>query len=121
MLAFFRNEMGFGGNNGLTDFKDLLGFDLQADGVRLMLFVSSGVALIAGYLLSRFIIQSRLGRVAMAIRDGEDRTRFLGYRVYNYKSVVVRGVGHDCRCCRCLVRTPGRHHQSQRVFTSELH
>lgn len=98
MLAFFRNEMGFGGNNGLTDFKDLLGFDLQADGVRLMLFVSSGVALIAGYLLSRFIIQSRLGRVAMAIRDGEDRTRFLGYRVYNYKlwlfvvSAMIAGV-----------------------------
>ena len=85
MLAFFRNEMGFGGNNGLTDFKDLLGFDLKSNSVRLGLFIASAVALALGYLLCRYLVTSRLGRVSMAIRDAEDRTRFLGYRVYNLK------------------------------------
>jgi urea transport system permease protein len=81
MLAFFRNEMGFGGNNGLTDFKDLLGFDLQADSTRIGLFLASAVALASGYLACRAIVLSKLGRVAMAIRDAEERTRFTGYRV----------------------------------------
>ena len=85
MLAFFRNEMGFGGNNGLTDFKDLLGFDLQADGTRVGLFVASGVALALGFLIGRFIVTSRAGRVLEAIRDAESRTRFTGYRVELYK------------------------------------
>lgn len=81
MLAFFRNEMGFGGNNGLTDFKDILGFDLQSDSTRLSLFVLSGLALGLGYIACRFIVVSRLGRVAMAVRDAESRTRFTGYKV----------------------------------------
>jgi len=85
MLAFFRNEMGFGGNNGLTDFKDLLGFDLRSNDVRLGLFIASGIALIAVYLLCDSILRSRLGKVAIAIRDAEDRTRFLGYRVERVK------------------------------------
>ncbi|SKA71637.1 urea transport system permease protein [Thiothrix eikelboomii] len=85
MLAFFRNEMGFGGNNGLTDFKDILGFSLQADGTRVTLFVLSGLALAGGYLLCRYIINSKLGRVVVAIRDAESRTRFVGYRVEHYK------------------------------------
>ena len=85
MLAFFRNEMGFGGNNGLTDFKDLLGFDLQADGTRVGLFVASGIALALGFLIGRFIVTSRAGRVLEAIRDAESRTRFTGYRVELYK------------------------------------
>jgi len=88
MLAFFRNEMGFGGNNGLTDFKDILGFSLQADGTRVALFTASGLALAAGYLASRAIVKSRLGRVAVAIRDAEDRTRFIGYRVEYVKLAV---------------------------------
>lgn len=85
LLAFFRNEMGFGGNNGLTDFKDMLGFSLQADGTRVALFVLSGLALALGYLLCRYIMNSKLGRITVAIRDAESRTRFVGYRVEHYK------------------------------------
>ena len=88
MLAFFRNEMGFGGNNGLTDFKDILGFSLQSDGTRIGLFVASGIALAAGYLACRALVRSRLGRVAVAIRDTEDRARFIGYKVEHVKLSV---------------------------------
>jgi len=88
MLAFFRNEMGLGGNNGLTDFKDLLGFDLQANATRISLFVLSGLALGLGYIACRFIVVSRLGRVALAIRDAESRTRFTGYKVENIKLAI---------------------------------
>jgi urea transport system permease protein len=88
MLAFFRNEMGFGGNNGLTDFKDILGFSLQADGTRIGLFIASGVALALGYLACRALVKSRLGRVAVAIRDTEDRTRFIGYKVEHVKLAI---------------------------------
>jgi len=85
MLAFFRNDMGFGGNNGFTDFKDILGFDLQRDSTRVVLFVVTAVALAAGYIACRTITRSRAGRVIRAIRDAESRTRFLGYRVESYK------------------------------------
>jgi urea transport system permease protein len=88
LLAFFRNNMGFGGNNGLTDFKDLFGISLQSDGMRLALFTTSAVALAAGYLLCRAVTISKLGRVLTAIRDAESRTRFLGYRVERYKVFV---------------------------------
>ena len=88
MLAFFRNDMGFGGNNGLTDFKDILGFNLQADSTRLTLLALSFFALLGGYLLSRYIINSRLGRICMAIRDTESRVRFLGYQVEHYKLFI---------------------------------
>ncbi len=88
MLAFFRNEMGFGGNNGLTDFKDILGFSLQADSTRIGLFIASGVALALGYLSCRALVKSRLGRVAVAIRDTEDRTRFIGYKVEHVKLAI---------------------------------
>jgi len=85
MLAFFRNEMGFGGNNGLTDFKDILGFDLQSDRTEVGLFLASAAAVALGYLACRYVVASRLGRVAVAIRDAEARTRFLGYRVDHVK------------------------------------
>jgi len=85
MLAFYRNEMGFGGNNGLTDFKELLGFDLQANSTRIGLFAASAIALGLGYIACRFIVASKLGRVAMAVRDAESRTRFIGYKVENVK------------------------------------
>lgn len=88
LLAFFRNDMGFGGNNGLTDFKEILGFDLKSDVTRSALFIASGLALILGYLISRFITQSKLGRVLVSIRDAENRTRFLGYKVEYYKLFV---------------------------------
>ncbi|MBX3554379.1 MAG: urea ABC transporter permease subunit UrtC [Pseudolabrys sp.] len=88
LLAFFRNDFGFGGNNGLTDFKDILGFNVQAQGTRAALFVLSCVALATGFLLCRAIVSSKFGKVLVAIRDAESRTRFLGYRVENYKLFV---------------------------------
>jgi urea transport system permease protein len=85
MLAFFRNDMGFGGNNGFTDFKDILGFDLHADSTRVVLLVVTAAALAASYLACRAIVESRAGRLFRAIRDAEGRARFLGYRVESYK------------------------------------
>ncbi len=88
MLAFFRNDMGFGGNNGLTDFKDILGFSLQAPGTRAALFSASALALGLGFVVCRLITRSRAGKVLEAIRDAESRVRFLGYRVERYKLAV---------------------------------
>ncbi|MDD3577016.1 MAG: urea ABC transporter permease subunit UrtC, partial [Halothiobacillus sp.] len=88
MLAFFRNEMGFGGNNGLTDFKDILGFSITENSTRVGLFVASGIALILGYFIAQAIVRSRFGRVLVAIRDAEPRTRACGYPVAQYKLVV---------------------------------
>lgn len=85
LLAFFRNEMGFGGNNGLTDFKDILGYRLQDDTTRVALFTITAVILIAAYSLSYTLLRSRFGRIIIAIRDAEDRSRFLGYKTENYK------------------------------------
>src|SRR5260370_10618623 len=79
MLAFFRNNMGFGGNNGFTDFKDILGFDLHSDRTHVVLLVITAAALAASYMVCRAIVESRAGRVGLAIRDAESRTRFLGY------------------------------------------
>lgn len=88
MLAFFRNDMGFGGNNGLTDFKDILGFDLQANTTRVALFISTLVALALAYTACQFITRSKTGRVLISIRDAESRSRFIGYRVEHYKLFV---------------------------------
>jgi urea transport system permease protein len=88
MLGFFRNNFGFGGNNGLTDFKDLLGFNVQAETTRVALFSISCVALILAFLLCRAVVTSKFGKVLIAIRDAEARTRFLGYRVESYKLLV---------------------------------
>ena len=85
MLAFFRNEMGFGGNNGLTDFKDLLGFSLLNDGTKAGLFAVTTGILILAYITCRYLVSSKLGRVLAAIRDAEDRVRFFGYNVENVK------------------------------------
>src|ERR1700690_35205 len=98
MLAFFRNDMGFGGNNGFTDFKDILGFDLHSDRVHVALLVITAIMLGGSYLVCRMIVASRAGRVIRAIRDAESRTRFLGYRVESFKlwifvfSAVLAGI-----------------------------
>lgn len=98
MLAFFRNNTGFGGNNGFTDFKDILGFDLHSDRVRVVLLVITAAALGVSYLACRVTVESRAGRVLRAIRDAEDRTRFLGYPVESFKlwvfvfSAVIGGI-----------------------------
>ena len=98
MLAFFRNDMGFGGNNGFTDFKDILGFDLHSDRTHVVLLVITAIALAASYLACRAIVESRAGRVVLAIRDAESRTRFLGYPVESFKlwlfvfSAIIAGI-----------------------------
>ncbi|MHB8347034.1 MAG: urea ABC transporter permease subunit UrtC [Acidiferrobacterales bacterium] len=79
MLLFFRNETGFGGNNGLTDFKVLLGFPMGTAAMSVALFVASGVALAAMFLFSRWLVRSKFGRVLTAIRDAESRVMFCGY------------------------------------------
>jgi len=88
MLGFFRNNFGFGGNNGLTDFKDILGFNVQAETTRNALFSITCVALMLAFILCRAVIASKFGKVLLAIRDAESRTRFLGYRVESYKLLV---------------------------------
>jgi urea transport system permease protein len=88
MLGFFRNNFGFGGNNGLTDFKDILGFNVQSDATRAALFAASVAALGIGFYLCRVIVRSKFGKVLIAIRDAEARARFLGYRVESYKLLV---------------------------------
>ena len=85
MLAFFRNDMGFGGNNGLTDFKDILGYSVQANATRLVLYVLTILTLAGCYLAARFMVRSAYGQVLVGIRDAESRTRFLGYRVEHFK------------------------------------
>ncbi len=99
LLAFFRNDMGFGGNNGLTDFKDIVGFDLHADATRDGLLLLTAVMLALMLVVARFVVTSRFGKVLIAVRDSESRTRFLGYRPERYKlfvfvlSAVMCGIG----------------------------
>ncbi|MBP1861291.1 urea ABC transporter permease subunit UrtC [Rhizobium herbae] len=88
LLAFFRNEMGFGGNNGLTDFKEILGFNVQAGGTRAALFAATAIALALALVLSSAIVRSKYGKVLVGVRDAESRTRFLGYRVENMKLFI---------------------------------
>ena len=98
LLAFFRNDMGFGGNNGLTDFKDILGFSVQAPTTRSALFATSAVALALGVIIVAFIASSKLGKLMVAVRDAESRTRFIGWRPENVKlfaftvSAVMAGI-----------------------------
>ena len=98
MLAFFQNDFGFGGNNGLTDFKDIFGFSLQSHTTKIVLFLLSVLALALGYLVCNSFVNSHSGVVLKGIRDQEDRLRFLGYRVENYKlsafvvSAILAGI-----------------------------
>jgi urea transport system permease protein len=87
-LLFFQNATGFGGNNGLTDFKRILGWPLHEAATRRALYVASAIALVGTYLLCRFIVTSRLGRVLTAVRDAELKTRFCGYDSTHYKLFV---------------------------------
>ncbi len=85
LLAFFRNDMGFGGNNGLTDFKDILGFNIQADGTRAALFAATAILLALSLMIASAIVRSKFGKVLVGVRDAESRVRFLGYRVEHMK------------------------------------
>jgi urea transport system permease protein len=88
MLLFFRNDTGFGGNNGFTDFKRILGVSIHAPGTRVVLFTLSGLALLGTLVLCRYLVTSRLGRVVTAIRDAESRVMFCGYDPKAYKLFV---------------------------------
>ena len=85
LLAFFRNDMGFGGNNGLTGFKDILGFNIQSNGTRSALFAASAIALALSLIVTSGIVRSKYGKILVGVRDAESRTRFLGYRVEHMK------------------------------------
>jgi len=88
MLAFFQNDFGFGGNNGLTDFKDILGKDISSKETRGTLYACSALMLILGYLLCRVIISSKVGNILVGIRDKENRMRFLGYNTTQFKIII---------------------------------
>jgi urea transport system permease protein len=88
MLAFFRNDMGFGGNNGFTDFKRILGLPITSPEMRVALYVLSGLYLFGALVLARWIVTGKMGRVLTAIRDQESRLMFLGYRTRSYKLVI---------------------------------
>ena len=88
MLLFFRNDTGFGGNNGFTDFKRILGFSVTAPETRMALFVITGAFLISTLLLARWIVTSKFGRVLAAIRDAEPRAMFCGYNTVHYKAAI---------------------------------
>ncbi|GAP34992.1 urea ABC transporter permease subunit UrtC [Piscinibacter sakaiensis] len=85
MLLFFRNETGFGGNNGFTDFKRILGIPIATPGMRMTLFAITGVTLVGFFLFARWLVQSKYGRVLQAIRDAESRVMFTGYDPLHYK------------------------------------
>ena len=88
MLLFFRNETGFGGNNGLTDFKRILGYSLQEPSTKISLYIITACVLFFSYILSRYVVQSKLGRVLTAIRDAESRVMFSGYNTVHYKLFI---------------------------------
>jgi urea transport system permease protein len=98
-LMFFRNDFTFGGNNGLTDFKDIFGYDLNAPGTKRALFIASGLLLLLTYLLCRWITSTRFGKIQRAIRDSENRVLFSGYATANYKlfvfvlAAIISGLG----------------------------
>ena len=88
MLLFFRNNTGFGGNNGLTDFKTILGYSLQEPSTKMSLYILTAVVLFVFYVVARFVVQSKFGRVLTAIRDSENRVMFSGYNTLNYKLAI---------------------------------
>ena len=88
MLLFFRNDTGFGGNNGFTDFKEILGFSIATPKTRMALFAATGAVLLGTLLLARYIVTSKLGRVLTAIRDAESRVMFCGYNPLSYKLFI---------------------------------
>ncbi|WP_024585711.1 urea ABC transporter permease subunit UrtC [Aliihoeflea sp. 2WW] len=98
MLAFFRNDMGFGGNNGLTDFREIVGYSIQAPGTRAALFAATAIALALSFVICSAITRSKLGKIMVAVRDAESRTRFIGYRPEYVKlfafvvSAIIAGI-----------------------------
>jgi urea transport system permease protein len=121
LLAFFRNDMGFGGNNGLTDFKDILGFNVQADATRSALFAASAVALALGVFITWRIVGSKYGKLLIAVRDAESRTRFLGWRAENVKlfaftvSAIMAGIAGALYVPQVGIINPGEFDPSNSI------
>ena len=121
LLAFFRNDMGLGGNNGLTDFKDILGQPIQAATTRGGLFAATAVTLALSVLVCTTIVNSKLGKVMIAVRDAESRTRFLGYRVENVKlfafvvSAVMAGIAGALYVPQVGIINPGEFEPSNSI------
>ncbi len=88
MLLFFRNETGFGGNNGFTDFKRILDIPIATQSTRMVLFVLTALTLLGFYLFAKFLVQSKFGRLLQAIRDAESRVMFCGYSPVPYKLAI---------------------------------
>ncbi len=113
MLAFFRNDMGFGGNNGLTDFKDIAGTDLHLPGTRAALLAVTALVLAGCLVLCRVILRSRYGQLLIAVRDSESRTRFIGYRPEHIKlmvwilSALIAGLGGALYVTQVGIINPG--------------
>jgi urea transport system permease protein len=113
MLAFFRNDMGFGGNNGLTDFKDIAGADLHLPGTRAALLAVTALVLAGCLVLCRVILRSRYGQLLIAVRDSESRTRFIGYRPEHIKlmvwilSALIAGLGGALYVTQVGIINPG--------------
>ena len=122
LLAFFRNDMGFGGNNGMTDFKDILGFNLSADSTRCTLLIITAVVLAAQFRAGAYVVvtRSRFGKMLLAVRDAESRTRFSATGPRILQAGGVRAVRGDGRHRRRAVRAAGRHHQPRRVRPRQL-
>ena len=113
MLLFFRNETGFGGNNGFTDFKRILGYSITTPETRMVLFTLSGAVLISTLLLGRYLVTSKFGRVLAAIRDAEQRVMFCGYNTLHYKlfiwtlSAVLCGIAGALYVTQVGIINPG--------------
>ena len=113
MLLFFRNETGFGGNNGFTDFKRILGYSITTPETRMVLFTLSGAVLLGTLLLGRYLVTSRFGRVLAAIRDAEQRVMFCGYNTLHYKlfiwtlSAVLCGIAGALYVTQVGIINPG--------------
>ena len=113
MLLFFRNETGFGGNNGFTDFKRILGYTITTPETRMVLFTVTAAVLIATLLLGRYLVTSKFGRVLAAIRDAEQRVMFCGYNTLHYKlfiwtlSAVLCGIAGALYVTQVGIINPG--------------
>ncbi len=120
-LAFFRNDMGFGGNNGMTDFKEILGFSIQSGGTRAALCFASALALALGLVVAASVVGSRFGKVLVGVRDAESRVRFLGYRPENYKlfvfvvSAMLAGVAGALYVPQVGIINPGEFHPANSI------
>jgi len=121
LLAFFRNDMGFGGNNGLTDFKDILGFSIQAGTTRSALFAASAAALALAVYVTWRIVGSKFGKLMISVRDAESRTRFLGWRPENVKlfaftvSAVMAGIAGALYVPQVGIINPGEFEPSNSI------